>query len=240
MLGGQKVQTLFDLRRVWLTMTDIGPVLNFLNCRTPAAWLDHAVRDLDALLLDHASLELKAAQQAQRLIWKYAASQSNAGAGLSDGFRSKLMNKMSRLAREELRHFEQVVALLEDRGTVYSAVSASRYASGLHELARKQEPGALIDILIIGAIIEARSCERFFSLQSLLETADQKLGKFYSSLLQSEARHFEDYLQLAEELADSNLTDRIDELLQRDAELIQAPDAQLRFHSGAPPEAAGE
>jgi len=214
--------------------TDIQPVLDFLSCRTPEAWLDHAVRQRETLLLDHASLELKAAQQAQRIIWKYGASERSAGNGLDDRFRAKLLHKMSRLAREELRHFEQVIALLENRGTAYRAVSASRYASGLHELVRKREPDTLIDSLLIGAIIEARSCERFYSLLPLLETADPGLAKFYASLLQSEARHFEDYLALAEDVAGGDVADQRDKLLRRDAELIQSPDAELRFHSGLP------
>jgi tRNA-(ms[2]io[6]A)-hydroxylase len=141
---------------------------------------------------------------------------------------------MSRLAREELRHFERVVALLERRGRTYSAVSASRYAAGLHELVRRPEPAALVDILLVGAVIEARSCERFYSLRPLLESVDPELAEFYGSLLQSEARHFEDYLALARGLVAPDLTDRLDRFLSRDAELIQSPDTQLRFHSGVP------
>ena len=214
--------------------TDIHSVLEFLSCRTPAAWLDHAVRHRETLLLDHASLELKAAQQAQRVIWKYGASKRSARNGLDEQFRTKLLHKMSRLAREELRHFEQVIALLEHRGTAYRAVSASRYAAGLHELVRKREPHALIDSLLIGAIIEARSCERFYSLLPLLETADPELARFYASLLESEARHFEDYLALAEELGGADVADQLDKLLCRDTELILSPDTELRFHSGMP------
>jgi len=213
---------------------DIQPVLDFLKYRSPAAWLEHAIRNLDALLLDHASLELKAAQQAQKLIWKYGAGDTGSGAGLSRPFRSKLLHKMSRLAREELRHFEQVVALLERRGKTYSTVSPSRYASSLFALLRKAEPEALIDSLLIGAVIEARSCERFYSLLPGLAQADQELAKFYQSLLESEARHNEDYLSLAKDLGGDELTTRLDQLLCRDEELIRSPDRELRFHSGVP------
>jgi tRNA-(ms[2]io[6]A)-hydroxylase len=215
-------------------MSNIQPVLTFLTCRTPAAWLDQAVRCRQALLFDHATLEFKAAQQAQRLIWKYGATSSDPRSGIGDRFRATLLHKMSRLAREELRHFEQVVALLEERGESYICVPASRYATGLHALIRKQEPDSIVDTLLVGAVIEARSCERFYSLQPLLEPVDPPLAKFYGSLLRSEARHFEDYLGLARDLASDDLTQRLGEFLSRDAQLILSPDSQLRFHSGVP------
>lgn len=213
---------------------DLGPVLGFLRCRTPAAWLDHAVSHRQALLHDHASLELKAAQQAQTLIRRYGAVEQRGSHALGDTLRARLMSKMSRLAREELRHFEQVLALLAARGETYSAVSASRYASGLHALGRNGGIGELIDALLIGAIIEARSCERFSSLVPLLERVDSELASFYASLLKSEARHFEDYLELAYALDRDDAVRRLHELLARDAELILAADAELRFHSGVP------
>lgn len=214
-------------------MTDTGPVLDFLRCRTPAAWIERAVEHRDALLLDHASLELKAAQQAQKLIWKYGASQPGR-AGLSNEFRHRLVGKMSRLAREELHHFEQVVALLERRGRTYHAVSPSRYAAGMHSAVRKEEPGALVDALLVGAIIEARSCERFSCLVPALERLDDELASFYASLLRSEARHFGDYLALAREVRPDDTTEPLERLLGRDDELIRSPDSQLRFHSGVP------
>jgi tRNA-(ms[2]io[6]A)-hydroxylase len=212
---------------------DIGPVLEFLHCRTPQTWIDQALSHRDLLLLDHASLELKAAQQAQRLIWKYGTGKLRGAHELGDAFRSKLVNGMSRLAREELRHFEQVVTLLERRGQSYAAIPPSRYAAGLHALARKDEPGALVDSLIVGAIIEARSCERFQSLVEPLEAVDAELARLYASLLRSEARHFEDYLALARACASETLSARIEIFLDRDAELIGLPDTELRFLSGA-------
>jgi len=210
----------------------ISPVLDFLRCRTPQAWLDSACRDRDALLLDHASLEFKAAQQAQKLIWKYAAKPN----GLDPKFRFELLQKMSRLSREELRHFEQVVALLDSRGRPYRAVSASRYAATLHARVRREEPDALVDSLIIGAIIEARSCERFFSLLTVLQPLDPALATFYASLLKSEARHFEDYLRLARVIGGLAVNERAAQLLSCEATLISSPDTQLRFHSGLPEE----
>jgi tRNA-(ms[2]io[6]A)-hydroxylase len=211
---------------------DVGPVLEFLGSSSPAAWIEAALGSLESLLLDHAALELKAAQQAQKLIRKYGGAASRAG--LSDEFRSRLTHRLSRLAREELRHFEQVVALIERRGGSFVAISSSRYAAGLHALARSAEPGALIDALIIGAVIEARSCERFYRLQRPLESVDPGLAAFYRSLLRSEARHFEDYLALARAAAGAGIDGRVREFLERDTALMASADTELRFHSGIP------
>lgn len=213
--------------------TLVAPVLAFLRCRTPDAWVEAAAADLQTLLQDHASLELKAAQHAQTLIRRYGA-RNGQGSLTSEAVRLQLLQKMSRLAREELRHFEQVIELLAGRGITYEPVTASRYAKSLHEQVRSTEPGRCIDTLIVGAIIEARSCERFFSLLPTLEANDSDLGGFYASLLRSEARHYQDYLALAQAVAGTNLEKRIDCFLARDAELITAPDDEIRFHSGPP------
>lgn len=191
----------------------------FLPCKTPEGWLDKATTELEILLIDHANCEKKAASTALNLLYRYTDN-------------NQLLQKMSRLAREELRHFEQVAAIMNRRGIKYRQVSASRYASGLHELVRKSEPGKLIDTLIVGALIEARSCERFAALAPRL---DAELGAFYLSLLKSEARHFEDYLKLAGQAASgSDIGSRIELFQQREKELVESPDQDFRFHSGAP------
>ena len=211
----------------------VAPVLEFLSCRTPDAWIEAAAADLTILLIDHASLELRAAEQAQKLIRRYGA--SGGPGSLSDApLKMMLLQKMSRLAREELRHFEQVVELLTSRGIAYEPLTASRYARSLHEEVRTSEPGRCIDTLIVGAIIEARSCERFFGLLPVLEANEPELATFYGSLLRSEARHFEDYLTLARGIAGMMPADRIDRFLELDAKLITEPDSEIRFHSGPP------
>ncbi len=211
-------------------MSMISPVLDFLRCRTPDRWVSRAVSEIPTLLRDHASLELKAAQQAQSLIRRYA------GRPGSKGLR--LLNKLSRLAREELRHFEQVLGLMEARGVEYQPISASRYAATLHSLVRGPEPARLVDTLIVGAVIEARSCERFDRLAMALRPVDRQLADFYGTLLKSEARHFTDYLALAEGEAGAgagvSVAERVDEFLESEQALILEPDSQLRFHSGVP------
>ena len=169
------------------------------------------------MLIDHANCEKKAAATALSLMHRYT---DNAA----------LLNKMSRLAREGLRHFEQVTQIMARRDVAYRPLSASRYAQGLHVGVRRSEPGRLIDTLIVGALIEARSCERFAKLAPHL---DEQLGEFYSSLLQSEARHFADYLKLAESPCDEfPFLERVTYFSSLEAELVTAADKEFRFHSG--------
>jgi tRNA-(ms[2]io[6]A)-hydroxylase len=144
----------------------------------------------------------------------------------------KLLNKLSRLAREELRHFEQVIGIMKARGVKYPQLSAARYAGSLHKQLRANEPGRLVDTLLIGAIIEARSCERFAALAPEL---DKELRDFYLSLLKSESRHFMDYLKLAQEASSSEeVAGRLEVLLECERGLIESPDSEFRFHSGIP------
>ena len=195
------------------------PLFSFLPCATPTAWLEWALEHPQIMLVDHANCEKKAASTALNLMYRYVDYHS-------------LLNKMSKLAREELRHFEQVIAIMKKRGIDYPQIGASRYAGGLRELVRKEEPGRLVDTLLVGAIIEARSCERFAALAPHL---DEELAQFYTSLLKSESRHFADYLKLAEKVATvEEVEERLALLLSREQELIESPDTEFRFHSGVP------
>ena len=208
--------------------THAAPALSFLLCRTPKAWASRAVQELPTILLDHVSLELRAAQQAQSLIRRYG------GGDNGSDWTFSLMEKMSRLAREELRHFEQVLSILHKRGIDYRRIPASRYANVLHSEIRKVEPDRLIDALIVGAIIEARSCERFFCLISELGSKEPDLVAFYGSLLKSESRHFQGYLSLAEGVGEDPISDRIEFFLKHEKALILQSDSIMRFHSGVP------
>ncbi|MCP8898378.1 tRNA-(ms[2]io[6]A)-hydroxylase [Gilvimarinus xylanilyticus] len=198
-------------------MIDLTDIKEFLRCDTPDSWVESALANPALMLLDHANCEKKAASTAIHLMYRYV-----------DDF--ELLNKMSRLAREELRHFEQVIALMEKRGIAYEQITASRYAAELRKPVRTHEPGRLIDTLIVGAIIEARSCERFAKLAPHLDT---ELQSFYVSLLKSEARHFKDYLGLARKAAGGeSIEGRVDEFLTLEENLVQAGDSEFRFHSG--------
>ena len=195
---------------------DISAIHAFLPCQTPDRWIETALQHQSIMLIDHANCEKKAASSALNMLYRYVDKQD-------------LLNKMSRLAREELRHFEQVIALMKKRGIDYVQLSSSRYAGGMREGLRNHEPHKLIDSLIIGAFIEARSCERFAKLAPHL---DEELNGFYLSLLKSEARHFEDYLKLARKYSPEPIEPRVAYYAELEQRLIEMPDQEFRFHSG--------
>lgn len=205
-------------RTMRVTTTDISAINAFLPCATPPAWLERAVREPELLLIDHANCEKKAAATAMNLMYKYVD-------------RVELLTKMSQLAREELLHFEQVVELMQELGIAYTHLGPARYASGMRAHLRTHEPAKLVDTLIVGAYVEARSCERFAALLPHLEP---RIARFYGSLLRSEVRHFQDYLALAQLYADGDISERVAWFRDIERELIETPDPEFRFHSGAP------
>ncbi|MBX9761605.1 MAG: tRNA-(ms[2]io[6]A)-hydroxylase [Pseudomonadaceae bacterium] len=193
---------------------------DFLGCRTPDAWITAALADQQTMLIDHKNCEFKAASTALSLMAKYSTYVD-------------LLNAMSRLAREELVHHEQVLRIMKRRKTGLRPVSAARYASGLRKVVRTHEPFKLVDTLVVGAFIEARSCERF---EALVPHLDEELGKFYFGLLKSEARHFQNYLKLAYQYGDARDVDQaIVRVRAAEQALIESPDTEFRFHSGVPP-----
>ncbi|WP_397377082.1 tRNA-(ms[2]io[6]A)-hydroxylase [Pseudomonas sp.] len=193
---------------------------DFLGCRTPDAWITAALADQQTMLIDHKNCEFKAASTALSLMAKYSTYVD-------------LLNAMSRLAREELVHHEQVLRIMKRRKIGLRPVSAARYASGLRKVVRTHEPFKLVDTLVVGAFIEARSCERF---EALVPHLDEELGKFYFGLLKSEARHFQNYLKLAYQYGDARDVDQaIVRVRAAEQELIESPDTEFRFHSGVPP-----
>ena len=197
------------------------PIAEFLETPTPDAWLDAACMRLPEMLLDHANCELKAASTALGFLYRYPE-------------RGALAQRMSRLAREELRHFEQVRTIMDEMEIPFERLSASRYAGGLREAVRSEEPYKLLDMLLVGALIEARSCERFARIAPRLP---ERLGRFYAGLLASEARHFEHYIAFAKSecgVDEADIDARLDELKTIEAALITGPDDEFRFHSGLP------
>ena len=204
-------------------MTDISEIKTFLLCPTPEAWLVEAEKNLDILLIDHAHCEKKAASTAMNLLFRYVD-------------KKELLVKLSQLAREELLHFEQVLEFMEALGVQYDHMTAGRYAGNVRKGIRTAEPYRLVDTLIVGAIIEARSCERFAALAPRLienpETA--ALGRYYLFLLKSESRHYEDYLDLAKLYSPECVGPRIDFFLKEEKQSIESNDTEFRFHSGVP------
>lgn len=250
------------------------PILAFLQCSTPDAWLEKAKKteNLPIILRDHLACELKAGQTAMYLIRKYAVDKESSQilfewfkpyedflyrkqgnlaslrvannltkailpkASSVQGqsvYSQDLIDRMVLLIKEELHHFYQVLEIMVKRDIPFDGITAGRYAKGMLKHVTTYEPNALIDKLIIGAYIEARSCERFAKLAPHL---DDELNKFYLSLLRSEARHYQDYLALAQQVAgqDVDITERIAHFGEVEAELISTPDEDFKFHSGVP------
>ena len=146
-------------------------------------------------------------------------------------YSQELIDKMVLLIKEELHHFYQVLEIMHEFGIEYESVGSSRYARGMLRHVRTYEPQAMIDKLICGAYIEARSCERF---AALAPHVNKRLGDFYVSLLRSEARHYQDYLSLAEDIAGDDISGRVQYFGKIEAELISSPDTDFKFHSGCP------
>ncbi|TMP59570.1 tRNA-(ms[2]io[6]A)-hydroxylase [Pseudoalteromonas sp. S1610] len=142
-----------------------------------------------------------------------------------------LIDKMVMLIKEELHHFYQVLEIMHEYGVEYQSITPCRYAKGMLRHVKSYEPDALVDKLIIGAYIEARSCERFAKLAPYV---DKRLGDFYISLLRSEARHYQDYLTLAQDISEFDITERVEFFGNVEAELISSPDEDFKFHSGLP------
>ncbi len=189
---------------------------DFLACSTPDSWVQVALDNQHLMLVDHANCEKKAASTALTLINRCFD-------------KPDILNAMSKLAREELRHFEQVIAILKKRKLEYISISSSRYAKGLHKYIPSNEPERLVHTLIVGAFIEARSCERFEKIAPFL---DEELNKFYVSLLKSESRHYQDYLKLAIKYSNEDITELVAFYAQKEKELIESADKDFRFHSG--------
>jgi tRNA-(ms[2]io[6]A)-hydroxylase len=180
----------------------------------------------DVLLIDHANCEKKAASTALALMFAYAED-------------LELTGKMSRLAREELRHYEQVAKLIRTLRVAPQRLAPGRYAERLRRLVAKSEPHREVDLMICGAFIEARSCERFAALSANIGAP---LSDFFRGLHDAEARHYQVYLDLARRAAQRAsvaLDARVEAFAVLEAELITLPDEVFRFHSGPPGGGAG-
>ncbi|HLZ98081.1 MAG TPA: tRNA isopentenyl-2-thiomethyl-A-37 hydroxylase MiaE [Steroidobacteraceae bacterium] len=192
-----------------------------LKAATPAAWVAKACAETTVLLIDHANCEKKAASTALSLMFAYAED-------------LELTGRMSRLAREELRHYEQVAKLMKTLSIVPQRLSPGRYAERLRRLAAKSEPQREIDLMICGALIEARSCERFAALAPAI---GGPIGVLFQGLHAAEARHYTVYLELARRAgrrAGIDFRARVEEFALLESQLITSHDDVFRFHSGTP------
>ena len=190
-----------------------------LSLQSPSSerWLRQVDSHLDEILIDHAHCEKKAAGTAMNLLFAYVDNH-------------ELTRAMTEIVREELEHFHQVRALLDQRGIRFYKLGPSGYGAKLHALVRKDEPGRAVDRLLVAGLIEARSCERFGILRERL--ADRELAEFYGSLFESEARHHSTYVRLAKEFLPGEAVHwRLEELAQAEAAIVLAGEEEPRMHS---------
>jgi tRNA 2-(methylsulfanyl)-N6-isopentenyladenosine37 hydroxylase len=159
-----------------------------LTRQTDPRWAGVALADLPAVLADHAHCEMKAASNALSLATRAPAS-------------PKVARALVALAEEELRHFRAVLDLLEQRGIALGKPDVDVYATELRKIAnetgKKTPADSLCDRLLVGALIEARSCERFRLLADALKARGDELASFYDALFACEARHYRTLVDLA-------------------------------------------
>lgn len=193
---------------------------------TPAGWAGRVLERPLELLNDHAHLEKKAAANALELLnrWPEPRPPENWVAA------------MTAVARDEVEHLAVVCRLLARRGGKLTKSHANPYASELHKLVRKGlGPGELVDRLMISALIEARSCERFKLLAEACES-DGELRKLYQGLWASEHGHYRTFIQLAEEIQPTDVVSRRwEEMLEAEAGIIRSQSEGARMHSGMGP-----
>jgi tRNA-(ms[2]io[6]A)-hydroxylase len=188
-----------------------------LHCASPERWLSQVAGNLEEVLIDHAHCEKKAAGTAMNLLFAYVE-------------KPELCRAMTEIVQEELSHFHLVLDLLTRRGMRLRRLRPSRYGERLHGLVSKLEPQRAVDRLLVAALIEARSCERFGLLRDHLE--DAELAEFFGSLFESEARHHSTYVRLAGLFApEETVRRRLAELAEEEGRIIAEGDAVARVHS---------
>ena len=188
-----------------------------LQVETPDRWLNQVDEDLDQVLLDHAHCELSAARTALNLMVAYV-------------LYEPLTVEMTRIINEELDHFHQVLEQLNRLDIDFKRQQPGHYGKRLNALVRSEEPMRGVDRLLVAALIEARSCERFCLLRD--HVRDPELADFYGSLFESEAGHYATYVQLAKDFMPSDIVDqRLDELASEEAQIILEGYSRARMHS---------
>ncbi len=193
------------------------PRIEILKQPTSFRWVEQAISNLDTILLDHAQCERKAAGVALNLIFRYP---SNA----------KMVRELTKIAREELEHFEQVNQWLERRNIPMRPLTPPPYGAGLKAHIRPQENDRFLDSLLVSGLIEARSHERLGLLATYCP--EPELAKFYQSLMMSEARHFGTYWLLADTYFERQIVkQRLDELAVVESELLANLHPEPRIHS---------
>jgi tRNA 2-(methylsulfanyl)-N6-isopentenyladenosine37 hydroxylase len=193
------------------------PTINLLRMKTSDRWLQQCLDHVEIILLDHSHCELKAANNAINLMFRYPGHE-------------QLVQAMTAIAQEELEHFRQVNQILAERQIPLAPLNAPPYAAALKKQIRSNGPERLMDCLLVGGLIEARSHERLGLLAAHLP--DPKLAAFYRSLMASEARHFGAFWSLADRYFDRpTVQTRLAALADVESELLANLHPEPRIHS---------
>lgn len=193
-----------------------------LLSRTPPEWARAVLAEPMRLLVDHAFLEKKAATNALELLTRWPND-------WLDGW----VETMTGVARDETAHLAQVTRIILRRGGRLERVHKNPYANALRLLVRKGEATELLDRLLVSALIEIRSCERFLALAEVSE--DPELAEFYKALCASESGHYRVFLKLARKVVKPALAEaRWREMLEAEARILAEQEPGPRIHSGWP------
>ena len=191
--------------------------IQYLSSLTSDEWIKVALSNPVDLLIDHAHCERKAAGVAIQLMFRYP-SEPN------------LAEVLSPIAREELEHFEKILYFLKDLGYSLEALKPPPYGAELAKNIRKEEPNRMLDSFLIAGLIEARSHERLSLLA--LNSGEESFKTLYQSLLESEARHFGIYWNLAQTKFSKNQTfKRLEELSEIESAILAETCMMPRVHS---------
>lgn len=189
-----------------------------LKLPTDPRWVNIAEKNLEEILTDHAFCEQKAASTAISLIVQYPEY-------------PELVSEMAALAREEMSHFEMVHKHITKRGLNLGRDRKDEYVAALQNFFPKtgDRKLRLVHKLLIAALIEARSCERFKLLSENI--ADEELAKFYRNLMASEAGHYTLFIKLARKYYDTKVVDELwQSLLTYEAEVNSNLGKTERIH----------
>lgn len=191
-----------------------------LHSHTPPEWGRAALSDPIALLMDHAFLEKKAASNALELMTRWP-----------NDWVPGWVETMTGVARDEAAHLAQVTRILLKRGGRMERIHKNPYANSLRLLVRKGSAGEVLDRLLVSALIEVRSCERFSVLAAVAE--DAELAVFYQALFSSELGHYKVFLKLAHKVAGKPVVEaRWQEMLAAEARILAEQPPGPRIHSG--------
>ena len=189
-----------------------------LKLATDPRWVNIVESNIEEILTDHAWCEQKAASNAIYII-------------VNNSEKEELVTEMTRIALEEMEHFQMVHNIIKEKGLVLGRERKDNYVNDLVKFAKKDgsRNDALVERLLFAAMIEARSCERFKVLSKNIQ--DPELAKFYRDLMISEAGHYTTFLGFAKQYQENiNVDTRWKEWIEFESSIIANYGKQETVH----------